>query len=89
MNVPYVNGVPISCNKWFPHSNYYIELGNDFQSKLFEFSPEARDKLRNWMNNNLEILSTKWATSYIWEELVPEIYEVFKQENTGLPFNKI
>jgi len=43
-------------NKRFPHPNVYIELGKEFQPKLFEYFPEARDKLKNWMNNNLEIL---------------------------------
>ena len=48
-------------NKQFPHPNVYIELGKEFQPKLFEYFPEAWDKLKNWMNNNLEILSTEWA----------------------------
>jgi len=76
-------------NKWFPHLNFYIELGKEFQPKLFEYFPEARDKLKNWMNNNLEILSTERATSYIREELVPEFYEVFKQENAGSTATKL
>jgi len=68
----------------FPHPNIYVELGKENQPKLFAYFPEAREKLDKWANNNLVNLSCERAADYIREELISELYNIYKEENNPL-----
>jgi len=50
------------------------------QPKLFCVFPEARDELRQWVNQKLEQLNSGYTAEFIRSELIPKLYVKYSNE---------
>jgi len=67
----------------FPHPNPFVELDKEVQPKLFRIFPEARDELRRWANQNLELLNSDFAAEFIRNDLINKFHEQYLNELEG------
>ena len=65
---------------FLPHPNTFVETEKEIQPKIFRIYPEARDELRRWANQNLELLNSDVAAEFIRSELVDKVYDQYLYE---------
>ena len=61
-------------NEIFPHPNNYIEMGRKYHSPFLDSFPEAKLSLRDWANDNLDILSCQAVSIQLQQNIIPNIF---------------
>jgi len=64
----------------FPHPNPFVELDKEVQPKFFRVYPEAREELRHWANQNLELLNSDLAAEFIRDDLTNKFFDQYTNE---------
>jgi len=55
-------------------------LDKEVQPKIFRVYPEAREELRRWANQNLELLNSDLAAEFIRDNLTNNFFDQYANE---------
>ena len=65
----------------FPPPNVNIKLGNTFHSELIESFPEIKMIIKDWANDNLDVLNCENVGNCIRNNAIPIIYKIYLSED--------
>ena len=67
-------------NETFPHPNHYVQMGKKVMPKLFEAFPKAKNMIKKFASENLQVLSSDALALHVKDEVIPTLHKKHIQE---------
>ena len=68
-------------HEFFPHPNYYVEMGKNEEPLFLETFPQVKIELCKWATANLDKLSCKSIGNELRQKIIPKIYNSYLEES--------